>query len=78
MLEDVGEDLIGNIFFIVNDICYIDCLKGLSVWGGIVKGLGVVVVIYIGEIFYMDLGNFMGDMVVFYKGFKVNIDIYFY
>lgn len=39
LLEDAGEDLIGNTFLIVNDIRYIDRSKGSSVWGGIVKGL---------------------------------------
>ena len=35
LLEDAGEDLIGNTFLIVNDIRYIDRSKRLlSVWGG--------------------------------------------
>ena len=36
LLEDAGEDLIGNTFLIVNDIRYIDRSKGSSVWGGFV------------------------------------------
>ena len=78
LLEDAGEDLIGNTFLIVNDIRYIDRSKGSSVWGGIVKGLGAAAAIYTGETSYMDLGNSTGDMVASYKGFKVNIDTYLY
>ena len=78
LLEDAGEDLIGNTFLIVNDIRYIDRSKGSSVWGGIVKGLGAAAAIYTGETSYMDLGNSTGDIVASYKGFKVNIDTYLY
>ena len=49
LLEDAGEDLIGNTFLIVNDIRYIDRSKGSSVWGGIVKGLGAAAAIYTGS-----------------------------
>jgi len=78
LLEDAGEDLIGNTFLIVNDIRYIDRSKGSSVWGGIVKGLGAAAAIYTGETSYLDLGNSTGDIVASYKGFKVNIDTYLY
>lgn len=78
LLEDAGEDLIGNTFLIVNDIRYIDRSKGSGVWGGIMKGLGTAAAIYTGETSYMDLGFSTGNLIETYKGFKVNIDTYLY
>lgn len=40
LLEDAGEELIGNTFVIVNDIRYIDRSKGSAVFGIILKVLG--------------------------------------
>lgn len=78
LLEDAGEELIGNTFLIVNDIRYIDRSKGSGVWGGIMKGLGTAAAIYTGETSYMDLGFSTGNLIETYKGFKVNIDTYLY
>ncbi len=78
LLEDAGEDLIGNTFLIVNDIRYIDRSKGSGVWGAIAKGLGTAASIYTGETSYMDLGFSTGNLIETYKGFKVNIDTYLY
>lgn len=78
LLEDAGEELIGNTFLIVNDIRYIDRSKGSGVWGGIMKGLGTAAAIYTGETSYIDLGFSTGNLIETYKGFKVNIDTYLY
>lgn len=78
LLEDAGEDLIGNTFLIVNDIRYIDRSKGSGVAGGIIKGLSIGTAIFTGETSYIDAGFSTGNLVETYKGFKVNIDTYLY
>lgn len=42
MLQDAGEELIGNTFVLVNDIRYIDKNKGAKTAGSIIKILGSV------------------------------------
>lgn len=78
LLEDAGEDLIGNTFLIVNDIRYIDRSKGSGVWGAVMKAAGAVTSIVTNDVSYLDLGFSTGNLVETYKGFKVNIDTYLY
>ena len=42
MLQDAGEELIGNTFVLVNDIRYVDKNKGAKTAGSILKVLGTV------------------------------------
>lgn len=78
MLQDAGEDLIGNTFVVVNDIRYVDKNEGAKVAGEILKVLGTVVAEYTGSSEYQDLGNLVGDMVETIKGFTVKINTFLY
>lgn len=78
LLEDAGEDLIGNTFLIVNDIRYIDRSKGSRTFGQIMKAVGDVASMLTNDASYTSLGHLTGNMVETYKGFKVNIDTYLY
>lgn len=78
LLEDAGEDLIGNTFLIVNDIRYIDRSKGSRTFGQIMKTVGDVASMFTNDASFTSLGHLTGNMVETYKGFKVNIDTYLY
>lgn len=75
LLQDAGEELIGNTFVLVNDIRYIDRSKGSSVLGGIVSaGLQVA-----GALNGVDVGEKnLGTLIASYKGFNVIIKTYLY
>lgn len=77
MLQDAGEDLIGNTFVLVNDIRYVDKNKGAKVAGGILKALGSIAAAYTGTNID-DLTDNLGDMVETIKGFKVKINTFLY
>ncbi len=77
MLQDAGEELIGNTFVLVNDIRYVDKNKGAKTAGGILKVLGSVATIATG-VNVEDLTNTVGDMVSTIKGFKVKINTFLY
>ncbi len=77
MLQDAGEDLIGNTFVLVNDIRYVDKNKGARVAGGILKALGSIAAAYTGTNID-DLTDNIGDMVETIKGFKVKINTFLY
>lgn len=77
MLQDAGEDLIGNTFVLVNDIRYVDKNKGAKVAGGILKALGSIAAAYTGTNID-DLTDNIGDMVETIKGFKVKINTFLY
>lgn len=77
MLQDAGEDLIGNTFVIVNDIRYVDKNKGAKTASSILKGLGSIMAAYTGTNID-DLTNDLGDMVETIKGFKVKINTFLY
>lgn len=77
MLQDAGEELIGNTFVIVNDIRYVDKNKGAKVAGGILKALGSIAAAYTGTNID-DLTDNLGDMVETIKGFKVKINTFLY
>lgn len=77
MLQDAGEDLIGNTFVLVNDIRYGDKGKTSKAVGTGLKIAGMV-----GSLFGFsgasDLGDNLGDMAASLKGFKVNINTFLY
>ena len=77
MLQDAGEDLIGNTFVLVNDIRYVDKNKGAKTAGGILKALGSIAQVATG-INVTDLTDNVGDMVESIKGFSVRINTFLY
>lgn len=77
MLQDAGEELIGNTYVLVNDIRYVDKNKGAKVAGGILKALGTIAAAYTGTNID-DLTDNLGDMVETIKGFKVRINTFLY
>jgi hypothetical protein len=74
MLQDAGEDLIGNTFVLVHEVHYIDNAKrsqnvkaGLKIFGsvlGAVTGMGSTI---------SDLFDDLGDLAGTFKGFRVKI-----
>lgn len=77
MLQDAGEELIGNTFVLVNDIRYVDKNKGAKTAAGILKVLGTVAAVATGTNID-DLTDDLGDMVETIKGFKVKINTFLY
>lgn len=77
MLQDAGEELIGNTFVLVNDIRYIDKNKGAKTASSILKIIGSVAAAYTGTNID-DLTDNLGDMVATIKGFKVKINTFLY
>lgn len=78
MLEDAGEDLIGNSFLVVNDIRYIDRENTGKAFGTAFRILGAVADVALGTNSFSDLGDSMGDMMETLKGFKVNVITHLY
>lgn len=78
LLQDAGEDLIGNTFVLVNDIRYVDKNKGAKAVGGFLKILGAVASAYTGSSSYNDLGNNLGNIAETFKGFAVKINTFLY
>ena len=77
MLQDAGEELIGNTFVLVNDIRYIDKNKGAKTAGTFLKLLGSLAAAYTGTNID-DLTDNLGNMVETIKGFKVKINTFLY
>lgn len=77
MLQDAGEDLIGNTFVLVNDIRYVDKNKTAKTASSILKVLGTVAAIATNTNID-DLTDALGDMVETLKGFKVKINTFLY
>lgn len=77
MLQDAGEDLIGNTFVLVNDIRYIDKNEKAKVGSSIIKILGSIATAATGTNFN-DLTDNVGDMLESFKGFKVKINTFLY
>ena len=78
MLADMGDELIGHTFLLVNEIRYQDKSK---VSGGIgvgLKLLGAAASIVTGSTDFMDMGNSLGDIAASLKGFKVKIVTHLY
>lgn len=77
MLQDAGEDLIGNTYVLVNDIRYVDKNKGAKSAGTIFKALGKIAGAVTG-VNLDDLTDNLGDMIESIKGFKVKINTFLY
>ena len=77
MLEDAGENLIGNTFVIVNDIRYIDKAKTGKAVGAGLRILGAFSRTFTG-VDVSSLADNLGDMAETLKGFKVKINNYLY
>ena len=77
MLQDAGEDLIGNTFVLVNDIRYVDKNKGAKTGAAILKLFGSLAAAATGTNID-DLTDNLGDMVETIKGFKVKINTFLY
>lgn len=77
MLQDAGEELIGNTFVLVNDIRYVDKNQRAKTGAAILKGLGSIAAIYTG-VNVDDLANSVGDMIETIKGFTVKINTFLY
>lgn len=71
MLEDAGEDLIGNTFVLVHEASYIDHGKRSKVAGGILRGLGLLAGVALGSQSLVDMGDNLGSITESIKGFKV-------
>ncbi len=78
MLEDAGEDLIGNTFVLVNEIKYIDKSERSKNWGTALAILGSVASAATGIDYLDDAGALAGSMVSTIKGFRVKIKTYLY
>lgn len=77
MLQDAGEDLIGNTFVLFNDIRYVDKNKGARTGASILKAFGSIAAAYTGSNID-DITDNIGDMVETIKGFKVKINTFLY
>ena len=77
MLQDAGEDLIGNTFVLVNDIRHVDKNQGAKTASSILKILGSIAAAATGTNID-DLTDNIGDMVETIKGFKVKINTFLY
>ena len=78
MLEDAGEELIGNTFVLVNDIRYVDKEKTSKGFGAFMRIAGSLASAYTGQDLYNDIGNLAGTMTETLKGFRVKIDTHLY
>ena len=78
MLQDAGEELIGNTFVLVNDIRYVDKNQGAKAGAAALNILGTVASAYTGNNDYKKLANNVGDMAETLKGFKVRINTFLY
>lgn len=77
MLQDAGEELIGNTFVLVNDIRYVDKNQRAKTGAAILKGLGSIAAIYTG-VNVDDITKSVGDMIETIKGFTVKINTFLY
>lgn len=75
MLQDAGEDLIGNTYLLVNEINYVDKAKRSALWGTIGGiAMGALAAYAGGSV--SDINNMMkntSDIISSYKGFTVKI-----
>ena len=77
MLQDAGEELIGNTFVLVNDIRYVDRNKRAKTAGLVLKSLGSIASAATG-VNVDDLTENVVDMVESIKGFSVRINTFLY
>lgn len=77
LLQDSGEDLIGNTFVLVNDIRYVDKEKTGKAIGGVLRILGAIASAA-SEVDVTDLTDNLGSMMETLKGFKVKVNTFLY
>ena len=77
LLEDAGEDLIGNTFVLVNDIRYVDKSQKAKGFATVLRAIGQVAGAVTG-VNVSDLTDNLGDMLESIKGFKVRINTFLY
>lgn len=77
MLEDAGEELIGQSFLLVNEIKYVDKNKKARAFGAGLKIVGALAGAATG-INISSLTDDLGDMISSIKGFKVKITTHLY
>ena len=77
LLQDSGEELIGNTFVLVNDIRYVDKEKTGKAIGGALRILGALASIASG-VDVTDLTDNLGSMMETLKGFKVKVNTFLY
>lgn len=77
MLQDAGEELIGNTFVLVNDIRYVDKSKKAKTTSSVFRALGSIASIATG-INIDDLTDNLGDLIETIKGFSVRINTFLY
>lgn len=77
-LGDLGEELIGKTFLLVNDITFVDRGEQSKKAGGFLRLLGGIASAVTGSSAFEDLGNLTGAAVNEIDGFKVNITSYLY
>lgn len=73
MLQDAGEDLIGNTYLLVNEVRYIDKNARAQKWGLALAVLGSVAGVATGNSDYVKMGQDYGNIVATLKGFSVKI-----
>ena len=78
MLQDAGEELIGNTFLLVNDIRYIDKEKRSSFWGGLASVAGGIAAAYTGIDYISDAADLAAMAIQSIKGFSVRINTFLY
>lgn len=78
LLEDAGEELIGQTFVLINDISYIDKANAGKTAGAIFRALGSVMATVTNTSSYNDLGNLAGSAAETLKGFRVRINTHLY
>lgn len=75
MLEDAGEDLIGNTYLLMHEITYVDKAKRSAIWGAIGGAVMGGLMAYAGGS-STDIQNIVkntSDIISSYKGFSVKI-----
>ena len=77
LLQDSGEDLIGNTFVLVNDIRYVDKEKTGKAIGGALRIFGALASIAAG-VDVTDITDNLGSMMETLKGFKVKVNTFLY
>jgi len=80
MLEDAGEDLIGNTYLLMNEVSYVDKSKRSKTWG-LIGGIALGVLTLGAGGSASDATNMMNntaDIISSYKGFTVKIETRLY
>ena len=75
LLEDAGEDLIGNTFVLVNDIRYVDKSQKAKGFATVLRAIGQVAGAVTG-VNVSDLTDHLGDTLESIKGFKVRLNTF--